>query len=53
MSQVTVAPFVPQTGVTIHTTDSEAQAAMSGAAGIFEASMLWGTNRRDPLSPTQ
>ena len=47
MSQVTVAPFVPQTGVTIHTTDSEAQAAMSGAAGIFEASMLWGTNRRD------
>ncbi|KAL5474908.1 hypothetical protein EMCRGX_G026935 [Ephydatia muelleri] len=32
VSQVTVAPFVPQTGVTIHTTDSEAQAAMSGAA---------------------
>lgn len=53
VSQVTVAPFVPQTGVTIHTTDSEAQAAMSGAAGLFEASMLWGTNRRDPLSPTQ
>lgn len=33
VSQVTVAPFVPQTGVTIHTNDSDAQAALSGVAG--------------------
>ena len=33
VEQVVVPPFVPQTGVTIHTTDSEAQAAASGAAG--------------------
>ena len=28
-----VAPFSPKSGVVIHTTDSEAQAAMSGDAG--------------------
>ncbi len=36
-SAIKVAPFVPRSGVTIHTTDSEANAAASGTPGLFSA----------------